>query len=188
MQHPIASTLISRAYAAASRRAALGVYDSSGDVGKMVVGAAAIELGIVAIGWRSSVVLYGLIVVAVGLLTLVALARFVGAAPPKRGCRRAGIRAGLGVHRSHGLRTARRHPAHRQCLPHGVPHLLPVPADRQRASVASIGFGLSLVFVGGAAGKLVCGLIAERVGILRTVIVSRAGRPAPSSPPWCSRR
>ena len=40
------------------------------------------------------------------------------------------------------------------------------------ASVASIGFGLSLVFVGGAAGKLVCGLLAERVGILRTVILT----------------
>ena len=38
--------------------------------------------------------------------------------------------------------------------------------------MASIGFGLSLVFVGGAAGKLVCGLIAERVGILRTVILT----------------
>jgi MFS family permease len=40
------------------------------------------------------------------------------------------------------------------------------------ASVASIGFGLSLVFVGGAAGKLVCGLLAERVGILRTVVIT----------------
>ena len=58
VQHPIASTLISRAYAAASRRAALGVYNFVGDVGKMVV-AAAMGLGIVAIGWRSSVVLYG---------------------------------------------------------------------------------------------------------------------------------
>jgi MFS family permease len=40
------------------------------------------------------------------------------------------------------------------------------------ASVASIGFALGLIFVGGAAGKLVCGLIAERVGILRTVVLT----------------
>ena len=38
--------------------------------------------------------------------------------------------------------------------------------------MASVGFALALVFIGGAAGKLVCGLIAERVGILRTVILT----------------
>ena len=80
VQHPIASTLISRAYAVASRRAALGVYNFVGDVGKMVV-AAAMGLGIVAIGWRSSVVLYGLIVVGVGLVTLVALASLADGRP-----------------------------------------------------------------------------------------------------------
>src|SRR5581483_2046070 len=37
---------------------------------------------------------------------------------------------------------------------------------------ASIGFGLALVFVGGAAGKLVCGLLAERAGILRTIVMT----------------
>ena len=66
VQHPIASTLISQAYAPSSRRAALGVYNFVGDVGKMTV-AAAIGLGIVAIGWRSSVVLYGAIVAGVGI-------------------------------------------------------------------------------------------------------------------------
>jgi MFS transporter, FSR family, fosmidomycin resistance protein len=77
VQHPIASTLISQAYAAASRRAALGVYNFVGDVGKMVV-AAAMGLGIVAIGWRSSVVVYGLMVVGVGVLTLAALGSLNG--------------------------------------------------------------------------------------------------------------
>ena len=83
VQHPIASTLISRAYAVASRRAALGVYNFVGDVGKMVV-AAAMGLGIVAIGWRSSVVLYGLIVVGIGLLVLVALASLAETTPRPR--------------------------------------------------------------------------------------------------------
>ena len=49
VQHPIASTLISRVYAPASRRAALGVYNFVGDVGKMTV-AAAMGLGVMAIG------------------------------------------------------------------------------------------------------------------------------------------
>ena len=40
------------------------------------------------------------------------------------------------------------------------------------ATVESLGFALALVFAGGAAGKLVCGFVAERVGILRTVILT----------------
>jgi len=35
-----------------------------------------------------------------------------------------------------------------------------------------VGFALAIVFAGGAAGKLVCGLVAERFGILRTVILT----------------
>ena len=35
-----------------------------------------------------------------------------------------------------------------------------------------MGFALAIVFAGGAAGKLVCGLVAERFGILRTVILT----------------
>ena len=171
VQHPIASTLISRAYAAASRRAALGVYNFVGDVGKMVV-AAAMGLGIVAIGWRSSVVLYGLIVVGVGLVTLVALASPADGAPraprrPRRHLTPAGgspIRTGFALLGASSSSTAPAAQASsrssRSC------------SSPKGASVASIGFGLSLVFVGGAAGKLVCGLIAERVGILRTVILT----------------
>ena len=38
------------------------------------------------------------------------------------------------------------------------------------AAVEVVGFALALVFAGGAAGKLLCGLIAERVGVIRTTI------------------
>src|SRR5438128_3929582 len=54
VQHPIASTLISRAYAVASRRAALGVYNFVGDVGKMVV-AAVVRLDVVDGCWLGCV-------------------------------------------------------------------------------------------------------------------------------------
>src|SRR5262245_28099961 len=67
VQHPIASTLISRVHVPSARRAALGVYNFAGDVGKMTV-AAVIGLGVIAIGWRSSVVVYGAVVVGVGIL------------------------------------------------------------------------------------------------------------------------
>ncbi|HZC79591.1 MAG TPA: MFS transporter [Ktedonobacterales bacterium] len=171
VQHPIASTLISRAYAVASRRAALGVYNFVGDVGKMVV-AAAMGLGIVAIGWRSSVVLYGLIVVGVGLLTLVALANLADGGPrtPRKAAPAPDV--GWGFTNPTGFALLGAIQLIDSACRTGFLTFFPFLLIAKGASVASIGFGLSLVFVGGAAGKLVCGLIAERVGILRTVILT----------------
>ena len=40
------------------------------------------------------------------------------------------------------------------------------------AATEAVGFALALVFAGGAAGKLICGLVAERLGILRTVVLT----------------
>jgi MFS family permease len=39
-------------------------------------------------------------------------------------------------------------------------------------TVAGLGLALAVLFAGGAAGKFVCGVIAERVGIVRTVILT----------------
>src|SRR5262249_49023716 len=39
-------------------------------------------------------------------------------------------------------------------------------------TVAGVGLALAVLFAGGAAGKFVCGLVAERVGIVRTVILT----------------
>ena len=41
-------------------------------------------------------------------------------------------------------------------------------------SVAGVGGALALVFAGGALGKFVCGFAAERVGIIRTVVLTEA--------------
>ena len=46
--------------------------------------------------------------------------------------------------------------------------------DVGKAAVAGVGLALSLVFVGGATGKFVCGLVAERVGVIRTVVLTEA--------------
>ena len=43
---------------------------------------------------------------------------------------------------------------------------------RRKAATEAVRFALALVFAGGAAGKLICGLVAERLGILRTVVLT----------------
>jgi hypothetical protein len=46
------------------------------------------------------------------------------------------------------------------------------------ATVAGIGTALALLFAGGAAGKFACGLLAERVGVIRTVVLTEAATAA----------
>ena len=170
VQHPIASSLISQVYAPASRRAALGVYNFIGDVGKMAV-AAAIGLGIVAIGWRSSVVLYGVIVACVGIVALLVLAS-LASNPARERAMPAPSVTGWGFTNPLGFALLSSIQLIDSACRTGFLTFFPFLLIAKGAGVASVGFALALVFIGGAAGKLVCGLVAERVGILRTVILT----------------
>jgi MFS family permease len=169
VQHPLASTIISRAYAAVSRRAALGVYNFSGDVGKMVV-TAAMGLGAVAIGWQYSAIVYGLFVAGIGIVALFALSRIDGPRPVRARERIDGRDWGFTDRRGFVLLSSIQ--VIDSACRTGTLTFLPFMLVAKGATVASVGFGLALVFLGGAAGKLVCGLLAERVGVLRTVVVT----------------
>jgi MFS transporter, FSR family, fosmidomycin resistance protein len=171
VQHPLASTIISRAYAVASRRAALGVYNFAGDVGKMVV-AAGMGLGAIAIGWQNSVIAYGAIVAAVGVAALFALGGLTAQVQAPKAQPAAATSGGWGFTDPTGFALLGSIQVIDSACRTGTLTFLPFLLIAKGATVASIGFGLSLVFIGGAAGKLVCGLLAERVGILRTVILT----------------
>jgi predicted MFS family arabinose efflux permease len=49
---------------------------------------------------------------------------------------------------------------------------LPFLLIAKGSTVRAVGFALMLVFAGGAAGKFACGVLAERLGVIRTVIVT----------------
>jgi len=54
----------------------------------------------------------------------------------------------------------------------GLLTFLPFVLIAKGLGVAGVGGALALVFAGGALGKFVCGVIAERVGIIRTVVLT----------------
>src|SRR5204862_163264 len=54
----------------------------------------------------------------------------------------------------------------------GVQHPLSSSLIAKGTTVAGVGTALALVFAGGALGKFVCGLAAERVGVIRTVVLT----------------
>jgi len=51
---------------------------------------------------------------------------------------------------------------------------LPFALIAKGVSPAAAGGALALVFAGGALGKFVCGFIAERLGLIRTVVMTEA--------------
>jgi MFS family permease len=173
VQHPLASSVVSRAYETGPRRAALGAYNFAGDLGKVAVPPLVAALA-VAIGWRAGAMSYGLAAMAAGLAIYLML-RGLGAggpvaapAEPAQGLRAGGWglrdRRGFAVLSAIGVIDS----AVRTPFLTFVPFLL----IAKGAEVGAVGFALALIFAGGAAGKLLCGLAAERVGIVRTVVLT----------------
>ena len=176
-QHPLNSTLVARAYQDGPVRTALGIYNFSGDLGKMAVpGLAALTLA--SLDWRYVTYSYGGfgIAAAIGLLFLLRLLS-TGARPKNPTKRRNSAPYSLklgdwGIHQRSGYAilsaVSMVDGACRAAFITFLPFLLIIKG----AGIEAIGGALVLVFAGGAAGKLVCGVIAERLGIVRTAVIS----------------
>src|SRR2546422_6295116 len=74
VQHPLSSSLISKAYEGGARRAALGTYNFSGDVGKAAV-SAVVAFAAAAVGWRVAGATYGVLGLLVAGALLIVLVR-----------------------------------------------------------------------------------------------------------------
>ena len=163
VQHPRASQLVTNSYGAASR-GPLGIYNFAGDVGKATL-PATVALLLPLLPWRAVVGLMGLLgmVVAAGLLVVVPQNPTIAPSARETG-RVAGDRGGFRVLLSIGvLDTATRM---------GYLLFLPFLIHGRGGSSATVGFGLALLFVGGALGKASCGWLGQRIGVVGTVIAT----------------
>ena len=178
-QHPLASALVADANEGdrAASRNALASYNFAGDLGKMLIPAAA---GL-ALAWfslqhcTSAVGVFGLGMA--GLLawlipTLpVATAQDAAGHPlPADGSGRASQQPIFGAGFSALFATAVIDSATRM----GFLTFLPFVLKAKGAGTATIGIALTLLFVGGAVGKLVCGYLGQRIGMVKTVWLTEA--------------
>ncbi|HKW94134.1 MAG TPA: MFS transporter [Methylomirabilota bacterium] len=173
-QHPLSSSLVAKAYETGPRRTALGTYNFSGDLGKVAV-PAAVALVLPWVGWRralESYALVGLLAAAAILLLLGRLQAGRAVAPAADDVRpRAG---GWGIRdpRAYGALSAI-HVIDNSTRT-GFLTFLPFLMIAKGATVQAVGLALMLVFIGGAAGKFACGALADRVGVIRTVVITEA--------------
>jgi FSR family fosmidomycin resistance protein-like MFS transporter len=171
VQHPLASTIISHAYPDAGRRAALGTYNFFGDVGKFAFGGAVSLCLLAGISWQAPVTAFG----AIGIATAAVIFLFVsntrapfvaGEPEPAR------AKSGWGIRNPQGFTAL--------CL------IEILDSSTRTGFLTFIAFllidkgipegwaalAVPLILTGGMAGKLACGFLAERVGIVKTIVIT----------------
>jgi FSR family fosmidomycin resistance protein-like MFS transporter len=170
VQHPLSSTLISHAYPGEGRRTALGIYNFSGDVGKFAFGGVVSLCVLAGVSWQAPVIAFGVAGIAAAALVLLAVSDS----------------------RPHGEPSSRETPAEGGWGIRYKPAFAALCALDAVDSFTRTGFltfiaflmiasglpdGLAalavpLVLTGGMAGKFSCGVLAERLGVLRTIILT----------------
>ena len=172
VQHPLSSTIISHAYPDDGRRAALGTYNFFGDVGKFAFGGAVSLLLVAGVSWEAPVVGFGVL----GVLTAVAIFLFV------RDTHEARLAAGHVKPEAKvagwGIRNPQAFTA--LCL------IEILDSSTRTGFLTFIAFlliakglpegwavlAVPLILIGGMAGKLACGFLAERFGIVRMIVIT----------------
>ena len=165
-QHPLASSLIAHAFSGKRSLKALGTYNFAGDIGKMVVPVAASLLFLI-VPWREAVALLGLIGLLAAVAIYILIPRFrdhAVAAEKKTGAAGDGgpvRRYDFPLLLSVGVIDS----ATRMAFLTFLPFVL----TAKGAGIQTVGVALTLVFAGGAVGKLVCAYIGARIGAVATV-------------------
>jgi len=161
-QHPIASTAVARAYGGEAR-GPLGTYNFTGDLGKAAFPPLTAML-LTMMPWRASLEVLALIGLAVAVVIALMMPRIDFKAQDES--TRAGEvdRNGFWILFAMGVLDS----AVRMALLTFLPFLL----QAKGASLPVIGLALAAVFIGGAAGKFVCGPLGKRLGMLHTVILT----------------
>jgi FSR family fosmidomycin resistance protein-like MFS transporter len=165
-QHPIASALVARAFAGPRSLTALGTYNFAGDLGKMTV-PAALSLMLLAMAWRPALAILGSLGFILAVVIFVVTPRY-------------------------GRDESTAPSAETKAVPSQTPQpfafpllltigivdsatrmgfllFLPFVLTQKGASLQTIGLAMTLVFAGGAAGKLACTFIGARIGAIGTV-------------------
>lgn len=170
-QHPIASTLVSAAFPGLRSRGALGTYNFTGDVGKVAL-PALFALVAASFGWRDALLLTAAIAVAGAGVVLATLPSRAGSAAVEK------VRQAAGRDRPWAFWLLFFIHVADSSVRSGFLIFLPFLLRGKGADLPTIGLGLSLLFAGGAAGKLVMGWIGARFGVVTSVVLTEAATTA----------
>ena len=196
-QHPVASAVVSRLFDSGRRATAIGTLNFAGDIGKVI---APVIVGVAAAyaGWRAGFAVLGVIGVVFSLLYLIAVpepAR-IGSATrgpdPSQPAGSASTQDGA-VSRASSSETASVAASHVEGWGIRSPRLfsiligigvldsmargtalvfIPFLLQEKGADATSMSFYFSMIFAAGAAGKFICGPLADRFGNVGIIAIT----------------
>ncbi|MBP2626076.1 MAG: major facilitator superfamily 1 [Firmicutes bacterium] len=169
VQHPLSSSMISSAYTETqARRTALSTFNVAGDIGKLILpGITAfiisqfnwqIATKLLALFGLSATFIIYLLTRSIRVTTKTSTKKFSSSLLGLKGYGAFWSLSAIGI-----IDSATRM---------GFLTFFPFLLRDKGANIATIGLALTLVFAGGAIGKFVCGVLATRLGILRSVIIT----------------
>ncbi len=173
VQHPLCSSLISRAYSVKGRRGALGTYNFAGDVGKFLIAGSASLLIAAGIAWQAPAIGLGIVAIVAAVFFILILRRIDIGGRPQASRDDSSVKTrGWGIIDRQGFAAL--------CL-------IAIIDNSTRAGILTFVTFLMIdkgvtegwavqaipaVIAGGMAGKLACGFIADRIGVIRTVVIT----------------
>jgi FSR family fosmidomycin resistance protein-like MFS transporter len=175
VQHPLSSTLITSAFTGQGRRTALGVYNTFGDIGKFAfMGITILALG-AGLSWQWPMLAFGIAAIATAIVVGFALAGLEKSSEQRRAASAADIGdkvTGWGIKSRAGVTAlgviASIDSASRIAFLTFVAFLMiEKGVATEWAAVAVL-----ITLFGGMCGKFACGLLAERVGIVKTIAIT----------------
>ena len=167
-QHPLASAAVSHAYGPGAR-GPLGTYNFAGDLGKAAL-PALVSLLVATMPWRPALWLMAAMGMAGAVAVWTLVPSFGGMEKPALKIAKSEGRGGFGLLLAIGILDS--------SVRMGFLTFLPFLLQAKGAELPLVGFALTLVFLGGAAGKFACGWLGVRLGLLVTVLATEAGTAA----------
>src|SRR5712691_4365914 len=168
-QHPAAASVISRLFDSGRRATALGTLNFAGDLGKVLAPAVAGGVAL-AIGWRGGFLALGGVGLLFGLVYLLivpqppALAR--AAVVPRQAA------SGWGIARPARFMTLAAVGILDAAARATILTFLPFLLGERGIDAGGINVAFAGLFAAGAAGKFVCGVLADRVGSVGLIVVT----------------
>ena len=164
-QHPLASSIITDTHEAGGGvKEALSQYNFAGDIGKTLI-PGLVGLLLTVISWRASVTLIGLL----GLAAALALWWLIPSRAATLAMQEKAPKTVKGQGSVGGLRALILTGTLDSAVRMGFLTFLPFLLKAKGAGTAGIGLALTLLFVGGAFGKLLCGSLGARIGMMKPV-------------------
>ena len=174
-QHPLSSALITSAFPiGGGRRAALGTYNTFGDVGKFTfMGITVIATGL-GLAWQGPVFAYGTVALVVAIIGLVLLKRAgVGGPKPNNPDGSKPVKTkGWGIRHRQGFISLGAIAALDNATRNGFLTFVAFLLIDKGVPTEWAGSAVLVTLFGGMAGKFACGMLAERVGIARTIAIT----------------